>query len=275
MKERTGKPIRRSYMLENYLKEFDKLNEYQKKAVMNRDRYVILNAVVGSGKTTVLTHKVLYVNFIDNVPLEDMVVLTFTNKAAAEIMDRVSGFDEGLVEKMKYFGTFHSVARRILSEHPGLTELGYTGEFNVIDNEEAAKILTEIIEGKKLSIKYRSKLMKRIEEFKRGKHLYGVMKNEDDIGELYDLYKREKLNRDVMDFDDLIENCIKILDKPLNPKWIIVDEFQDTDERQLELISRIAGEDTNVFVIGDPNQVIYSWRTGNSNIFEKFRCLYN
>lgn len=262
-------------MQDEYLKEFERLNKYQREAVTLKDKYIILNAVVGSGKTTVLTHKVLYLNLMEGVPLEEMVVLTFTNKAANEIKERVLTFDEGLIGSMKYFGTFHSVARTILSESPKLQEMGYTSDFSIIDNTEAGQLLTDIIESKKLKIKYKAKLMKRIEEFKRGKTLYGVMKNQDDIGELYEEYGREKLKNNLMDFDDLIQNCIDILGEPLNPKWIIVDEFQDTDLRQLQMIGRLKGADTNIFVIGDPNQVIYSWRTGSDNIFNEFKRIYN
>lgn len=262
-------------MLNMYLKEFEKLNSYQREAVTLKDSYVVLNAVVGSGKTTVLTHKVLYLNQVEKVPLDEMVVLTFTNKAANEIRERVLAFDEEIKNSMKYFGTFHSVARTILSESPKIEEMGYTRDFEIIDNEEAGQMLTDIIERNRLKIKYKAKLMKRIEEFKKGKTLYGVMKNQDDIGELYEEYGREKVKNNLMDFDDLIQNCIAILDEPLNPRWIIVDEFQDTDIRQLEMIKKLMGPSTNIFVIGDPNQVIYSWRTGNDNIFCEFKKSFN
>jgi superfamily I DNA/RNA helicase len=253
------------------MKDFEKLNKYQMEAVTLMDKHVILNAVVGSGKTTVLTHKIMYLNQIKEVPFEEMIVLTFTNKAANEIRERVSAFQDEIGSDMKYFGTFHSVARTLLLESAEILEMGYTKEFDIIDNEKAAEMLVDIIERDKLKIKYKAKLMKRIEEFKKEKTLYGVMKNQDDIGELYQLYGLEKVKNNIMDFDDLIENCITILDEPLNPKWIIVDEFQDTDIRQLQMIKRLGGVDTSIFVIGDPNQVIYSWRTGNDNIFNEFK----
>lgn len=262
-------------MRELYLKEFEKLNSYQREAVTSLERYALLNAVVGSGKTTVLAHKVLYLNLVKGVPLDRMVVLTFTNKAAKEIKDRILSFGDELKEGLKYFGTFHSVARTILSESPMLEFLGYDDNFSVIDNEEAGDILTDLIEDNKLKIKYRAKLLKRIEEFKKGKHLYGVMKKDDDIGELVKLYNEEKLKQNLMDFDDLIDNCIRVLEEPLGVDWVIVDEFQDTDIRQLELIKKIAGKSTSIFAIGDPNQIIYSWRTGTTNIFQEFKKNFN
>lgn len=260
-------------MLDAYLKEFEKLNEYQKRAVTSKDKYVVLNAVVGSGKTTVLTHKVLYEHFINGTSLDDMVVLTFTNKAADEIKIRVAAFDERLNENIKYFGTFHSISRRMLLEK-NLLNLGYNKDFGIIDHDEAYEILNDIIIREKLDIKYKSKLIKRVEEFKRGKTLYGIMKYSDDIEELFNIYKEEKRKRNIMDFDDLILNAIELLEEPINPKWIIVDEFQDTDERQLKLIRKIAGSNTNIFVIGDPNQVIYSFRTGCKDIFNEFKSIY-
>lgn len=260
--------------MELYLRELEKLNEYQKKAVTSMDKYMLLNAAVGSGKTTVLVHKVLYLHFIKNVPLEEMVVLTFTKKATEEMKNRIAAFGDNLVGSMRLFGTFHSVARQILSESEILDTLGYKSNFEIIDNDEASTLLFNIMETSKLQIKYKSKLLKRIEEFKNGKSLYGVMKKSDDIEELISLYREEKIKRNIMDFDDIIENSINVLKEPLNPQWIIVDEFQDTDYRQLALIKNIAGKDTNIFCIGDPNQIIYSWRSGTENIFKEFRELY-
>lgn len=261
-------------MIDIYLKEFEKLNSYQKEAVTSNERFLLLNSAVGSGKTTVLTHRILYLHLMKKIPLENMVVLTFTNKAAKEIKDRVSCFGEELKDKMKYFGTFHSVARTILSESPRLRGIGYKEGFSVIDNEEAAKIMIKIFEREKLKIKYKAKLLKRVDEFKKGKPLYGVMKKDDDIKKLYEIYSEEKIWENLMDFDDLIEKCIEVMDMPLNPRWIIIDEFQDSDFKQLEMIRKMCGEDTGIFAIGDPNQIIYSWRTGSLNIFDEFRKIF-
>lgn len=257
-----------------YLEEFQKLNEYQKKAVTEVDSHVLLNATVGSGKTTVLVQKVLYLHFIKNVPLEEMVVLTFTKRATEEMKSRITVFGDNLIKQMKYFGTFHSVARLILNESPFLTSIDYKSDFEIIDNDAASEMLFNIISDSKLNIKYKAKLIKRIDDFKNGKFLYGIMKKSDDIEELVRLYKEEKIKRNVMDFDDIIDNCIQILREPLNPKWIIVDEFQDTDYKQLELIKGISGKDTRIFCIGDPNQIIYSWRSGTENIFKEFKKIF-
>ena len=172
---------------------------------------------------------------------------------------------------MIYFGTFHSIARKLLNSCTNLQSIGYSNDFEVIDSEESYNILKEIIEKENYDIKYKNKLKKRIDGIKDGKTLYGVMKKQDDIKKLYDSYKEEKVKRNVMDFDDLIEFSTNILDTPVNPEWIIVDEFQDTDERQVQLLKKISGDRTHIFAVGDPNQIIYSWRTGSFKIFDKFK----
>lgn len=254
--------------------QFNKLDEYQRAAVTSDEKYVLLNAAVGSGKTTVLVNKVIYLHFVRKVPLDSMVVLTFTNRAAGEIINRIAEYGSELESSLKYFGTFHSVARRILSDSPNINKLGYTYDFQIIDDMESSQMLLNLIEENKLKIKYKEKIMKRLEEHKKGKMLFGSMKKQDDIEILQDIYKKEKIKRNIMDFDDIIENCIRVLDEPINPLWIIIDEFQDTDLRQLELIKKIAGPDTSIFVIGDPNQVIYSFRNGTNKIFEAFKKAY-
>lgn len=254
----------------NYDEMFEKLNEYQKKAVMSIDKAALLDAAVGSGKTTVIVHKVLYLNIVKKVPLSGMVVLTFTNKAADEIKDRIKDISPDSEGDMIYFGTFHSVARKILNSCGNIESFGYKNDFEVIDNNESYEILREIVEKENYDIKYKNKLKKRIDGIKDGRTLYGVMKKQDDIKKLYDSYTSEKIKRNVMDFDDLINNSIRILDNPINPEWIIVDEFQDTDEKQLKLLEKISGDRTHIFAVGDPNQIIYSWRTGNFKVFDKF-----
>lgn len=246
---------------------------------MSEDKYVLINAAVGSGKTTVLIHKILYLHIIKRIPLEEIVVLTFTNRATKEMKERLFSFKEELKGSIKYIGTFHSVAKIILNEEPALCELGYCKDFEILDNDNASEMLIQIIEQKKLKIKYKAKLMKRVEEFKNGKPLYGVMKNNDDIEELVKFYNEKKLEDNVMDFDDIIDNCVKLQyklnRKLIKPKWIIIDEFQDTDLLQLEMINGICDEETKIFCVGDPNQIIYSWRTGAENIFKEFKRLYD
>jgi DNA helicase-2/ATP-dependent DNA helicase PcrA len=257
-------------------KPLELLNEYQKQAVVCNDKALLVNAGVGSGKTTVLVHKILYLHHVRKVSVSDMVVLTFTNKAAEEIKERVfaSGLSSG--EELHYFGTFHSVARHLLMEVLPVEKLGYTREFSILDDNGLLEMLEGIIKRNNLKIKYIKRLEKRFIEYKDGKRLYGNMKHDDDIDRLVELVEEEKLKRNLMDFDDLIENCGKLLKMGyFKPSWVIIDEFQDTDSSQLLMVDGLIGEDTHVFAVGDPNQIIYSWRGSRQDIFEIFKEKYD
>lgn len=257
---------------------FDLLNEYQRNAVKSDDKYLLLNACVGSGKTTVLANKVLYLFQVKKVKLSDMVVFTFTNKAAGEIKERVISLAKDGInsDDLNFFGTFHSVARQLLSTVLPVEGLGFTKNFTVIDRNELEELYESVINEHKLDIKYKKRIDKRVEYYRRGKLLYGNMKNEDEIDKLIDIIREEKIKRNVMDFDDLIENAVKLLKYgDFKPLWVIVDEFQDTDGYQLEMIDGLVGCDTHIFAVGDPNQIIYSWRGSSSNIFEIFKQKYN
>lgn len=263
--------------MDDILKEFSRLNSFQKMAANSEEKYVALKAAVGSGKTTVIINRVLYLHYIKKVPLDEMMIVTFTNKAADEIKERIKKY---ISEDINYIGTFHSIAAKILREKIRIEDFGYTKDFKIISYQEAGDILNRIIEEGKLKVKYKSKLQKRIEEFKNGNILYGNMKNEDDIKKLYEMYSEVKKKENLMDYDDLIINCIEFLKECLNIKYIIIDEFQDTDFMQYELIKKIASNTSSIFVVGDPNQTIYSFRTGSSDIFDRFirefdACIYD
>ena len=253
------------------------LNEYQKKAVLDESKYAIVKAQVGSGKTTVLISKIFHLYKNLNVSFEDMVVLTFTNKAANEIKERVKAFDNTIEEsKMNLFGTFHSVALKLLRDVLKVEELQYKADFTVIDPEEVIELSQQIITDNKLNVKYKKHLNKRLDQLKNGQLLYSAMKNNDDIENLANLLKEEKVKLNKMDFDDLIDNANMLLGKnTYKVKYIIVDEFQDCNEAQLNLIKGLSNEKTNIFVVGDPNQLIYSWRGSRLNLFDEFKKEYN
>lgn len=257
-------------MIKDFNVEFQKLNDYQQKALKYNSGHVLLKAAVGSGKTTVITGKVLYL--IENLKLDlkDIMLITFTNRAAAEIKDRLAAF-LGMEETDNgYVGTFHSVGKRLLEESSYIEELGYSHGFEILDTEASFELMQRLIDENSLLIKYKNKLKKRLEEYKNGKKLFGVMKKGDDIDELYRLYCDEKKRINVMDFDDIIDNVIRLPEYPIKPKWLLVDEFQDTDDRQYRMIKRFADKGAKVFAVGDPYQTIYSWRTGVTNISERF-----
>ncbi|MGE5676742.1 MAG: ATP-dependent helicase [Pseudomonadota bacterium] len=258
-------------------KYLESLNEYQRAAVIDNSRVLLVNAQVGSGKTTVLIHKILYLHFVRGVPLESMVVLTFSNKAALEIKARIREKNKDIgEEELRFFGTFHGVCRTLLSSVLPVEKLGYTSGFSIYDAEAMPELYERVMNENKLSIKYRNKLKKRIEQYRQGKLLYGNMKQDDDLSDFIRLLASEKKRCNAMEFDDLIENTIELLgENAFVPEWIIIDEFQDSDERQLELIERMKGDRTRVFAVGDPNQVIYTWRGSRKDIFSEFRRKYN
>ncbi|NLC26775.1 MAG: ATP-dependent helicase, partial [Fastidiosipila sp.] len=253
------------------------LNDYQIQAVLDDSPACLVNAQVGSGKTTVLIAKVFYLNKVKEVSFKDMIVLTFTNKAANEIKERIKNFDESVDEKeMPYFGTFHSVALKMMRTILPVEELGYTQDFSVIDPDEEAEIAERLISTNGIRIKYESKLRRRLELAEQGKFLYANMKYEDDIQTLIKWLQEDKIQQNKMSFNDLINNA-KILAKKAayRPQWIIIDEFQDSNEMQLEFIRALAGNQTKIFTVGDPNQIIYSWRGSIQNVFSSFKNEFN
>jgi DNA helicase II / ATP-dependent DNA helicase PcrA len=253
-----------------------KLNTHQRQAVLDESRVTLVNANVGSGKTTVLIAKVLYQHLYRHVPLKDMVVLTFTNKAAKEIKDRMTAAEPEIGNiDMPWFGTFHSTAMRMLQTILPVERLGYTAAFTILDPDELPEIATRLIAEHGLCIKHQKKLEKRLEAYQLGQPLYGAMKNTDDIGRLWELITQEKIRQNKMDFDDLIRNAARLLQGGTGlSQWVIVDEFQDCDRLQLEFIKALLSDDTKLFAVGDPNQIIYSWRGSNRNIFTEFKKDY-
>lgn len=249
-----------------------RLNRYQRQAVLDESPAALVNANVGSGKTTVLISKVFYQHMVLQVPLKEMVVLTFTNKAANEIRERMIAADPQVKEEdMPWFGTFHSVAMRMLQTVLPVETLRYTKSFTVLDPDELNEMAERLITEHGFKIKYRSKLSKRLEAFAAGQLLYGVMKQADDIAKLWDCIIGEKVAQNKMDFDDLIRNAAQLLNCcDFAPKWVIVDEFQDCDSLQLEFIRATMSAGTKLFAVGDPNQIIYSWRGSSKNIFTGF-----
>ncbi|MBM7572753.1 ATP-dependent helicase [Aquibacillus albus] len=254
-----------------------KLNNYQKDAVLDNSPALLLNAHVGSGKTTVLISKVMYLRFVKAIDLKDMVVLTFTNKAAKEIKDRIKTENSEIKDKdMPYFGTFHHVASKLLSQSLPVEDIGYTSDFTIMDPDELMEMAYRLMIEHRFNIKFKNKLPNRIEAIKNGITLYGNMKREDDMAALWECMVEEKQKQNKMDFDDLIINATKLLKIGLfTPKWIIIDEFQDCNAAQLAFMKEMCGTDTKLFVVGDPNQIIYSWRGSEKNIFTTFKQTYD
>ena len=256
---------------ENYTQQLQRLNEYQKAAVFDESSACLVNANVGSGKTTVLITKVMYLHYEKQIPYEQMVVLTFTNKAADEIKERLYALEPEITEEQLWgFGTFHSVCLTMLKKMLSVEKLGYTKEFMVMDPDEELEMAEQLILTYQLKIKYKNRLKKRLEQ-KSSKY-------QDDIEKLKALLKEEKRRQDKMTFDELLENAcnlVKMSEQKMDDiSWIIVDEVQDSDEKQLELIDCLKKPQTCFFAVGDPNQVIYSWRGSAFHIFYQLKTKY-
>ena len=251
-------------------KDWEKLNEYQKEAVLDDSPACVVNANVGSGKTTVLIAKVLYLYLEKKVPLEDMLVLTFTNKAAQEILSRLLLREPELSpEQRAGFGTFHSVALRLLKEKLPVEKAGWDRDFSVMEPEEETELAQRIIKEEKLNIKYKNRLKKRLEqEYKAYLEGREVSRYGDDLFRLYPLLKQEKQRENKMSFSDLLLVSTELIkEEGFHPAWVIADEIQDSDNLQLGFLEALVGEETRVFAVGDPNQVIYSWRGSSDSTF--------
>jgi DNA helicase-2/ATP-dependent DNA helicase PcrA len=253
----------------HYEKELDKLNENQREAVYDESNACVVNANVGSGKTTVLISKIIYLHQVKHIDYRDMVVLTFTNKAANEIKERLFLFENNLnTEELQCFGTFHSVALHFLRNLLPIEQLGYSKDFWVIEPEEELDIALQIIHDEKLIIKYKNRLKKRLEQEQ-------VSRYQDDLIKLKELLQEEKIKQNKMSFSDLLINVSHLLkDQYIAPEWIIIDEVQDSDKMQLDFIDALKKNNTKIFAVGDPNQVIYSWRGSSLNVFYTLKEKY-
>ncbi|KNZ42308.1 ATP-dependent helicase [Acetobacterium bakii] len=259
-------------------KELEKLNNYQKDAVLDDSGVCIVKAQVGSGKTTVLIAKIVYLHQAKKIRYRDMIVLTFTNKAANEIKARLLRADDSIcTDDLAGFGTFHSVALHFLKDVLPVQDLGYTRDFLVIAPDEELDIALGIIREKKLTVKYKNRLKKRLEQATAiTDEAQKVSPYQDDIFTLVELLRAEKISQNKMAFADLIQNATALLtNDQQKPRWIIIDEVQDSDQLQLEFINRLKGSETRLFAVGDPNQIIYSWRGSTLNVFAALREQYD
>lgn len=265
-------------------REWERLNPYQREAVTDENKACLVSANVGSGKTTVLTAKILYLHEVKHVSYRDMVVLTFTNKAASEIRERLVRADLSVTpEETENFGTFHGVALGLLKKRLPVETLGYTKDFMVMEPDEELELAHALIAEKKLKIKYKNRLRKRLAAAERVSAAgdSGVAGRQDDLEILAGLLTEEKLRRNKMTFSDLMKNACLLMakeegeeERSADIQWVIVDEVQDCDGKQLEFIDCFMAEGAKLFAVGDPNQVIYSWRGSAFHLFYTLKTRY-
>ena len=262
------------------LKYLDELNAPQREAVLHKDGPVMIIAGAGSGKTKVLTTRITHLMAHHQVDSFNILALTFTNKAAAEMKERVEKTLGNSEARNLYIGTFHSVFARILrSEAP---KLGYPSNFTIYDTDDAKNVVKTVINEMGLDDKqYKPNAMyNRISAAKNG--LIGPVEYANDgmlqqedaranrpmLAQIYDAYCKRCFKNGAMDFDDLLfkmylllKNFPEALSKYQHKfKYILIDEYQDTNPAQYEIIKLLGAMHENVCVVGDDAQSIYSFR---------------
>lgn len=263
----------------------DSLNNRQKEAVVNTDGPMLILAGAGSGKTKVLTTKVAYLIEEKNIDPNNILAITFTNKAAKEMKERIFKL-EGNSAFYIQISTFHSFGLKILKENCEL--LGYEKNFTILDSDDSLSIIKKIM--KELNIdanKYNPKAIKNVisnnknEIIDPEKYSLCVNTDFDEIAlEVYRKYEKSLKINNAVDFDDLLILPLKLFNN--NPgvlqkyqekyKYVFIDEYQDTNEPQYILSKMISAKYKNITVVGDADQAIFTWRGANyKNIlnFEK------
>lgn len=244
-----------------------KINLKQLQAITTNSQYVRVVAGAGSGKTFVLTKRIIHLIKDLNIDEQNILVLTFTNKACQEIRKRV---EKETNRSIKIF-TFHSFCLFFLSYE--MYNLWPKNDFKILDQDDKKKILSEI-KGK-LHEEFPQDYSKDIEKnILNESYFFEKYKDNYKYKEIIDEYEKVKKSKNALDFDDLILKTIYIMQNypSVKKKWIkkfkyiLVDEFQDTDDFQFELIKEFCNNETSFYVVGDPDQTIYGWRGAKQEI---------
>lgn len=259
--------------------DINTLNDKQREALLATEGPLLILAGAGSGKTKVVTSKIAYLIEKLNVPSWKILAITFTNKAAKEMKDRVQKLIDRDISSM-WIGTFHSICVRILRRN--IERIGYNGNFTIYDRDDQITVVKEAIA--ELSIdrdiykpraiindisNIKSEGISPIEYIEANKDNFF----KENLGKIYDLYEKKLRKNNALDFDDLLIKTVDILKSEEDVRdfyrdkfeYIFVDEYQDTNKIQYELIKLIAGTKPNLTVVGDNDQSIYKWRGADIN----------
>ena len=255
--------------------ELEGLNERQKEAVITTEGPVLVIAGAGSGKTKVLTTRIAYLIENKKVNSENILAITFTNKAAKEMKDRVSNILKRDVRRM-HISTFHSFGVEILREYGYLVNIDKN--FTILDSDDSLKVIKIIIDDMNLNKTISPKHVKEVissyknklvlpEEAEKNTYTF----EEKQIVDIYEKYNKKLYNSNSVDFDDLLLIPYLILDKynalledfQEKYKYILIDEYQDTNDAQYFLVKMLSAKYKNLFVVGDSDQSIYSFRGAN------------
>jgi DNA helicase-2/ATP-dependent DNA helicase PcrA len=252
------------------MKLIHNLNPHQKEAVLHGEGPLLILAGAGSGKTRVIVHRIVHLIRKQRVSPRNILAVTFTNKAAAEMKERVEKLLAG--GEVPLISTFHSTCVRILRRE--IHHLGYTANFAIYDDKDAERVLKDIIRERNLDEKKFTPRMfsSAIDECKNaGKGPEDLPAGDpvsDTIARVYAAYQERLQRCNALDFGDLIMLTVRLFES--HPEildhyrerfqWILVDEYQDTNPIQYRLVRLLAGERMNLCVVGDDDQSIYRWR---------------
>ena len=269
----------------NYLKN---LNSNQKKAVLNLDGPCLIVAGAGSGKTKVLTTKVAHIVKKGKALPNQILCVTFTNKAAKEMKDRVSKILSNQDTGLPWFGTFHSICAKILRKHASAVNL--SSNFTIIDQDDQVKLIKNICKAENIDIKEVSPkyVLSIIDKWKnKGFIPTKVILNKKNFNEsgilkIYKIYQQKLLDLNACDFGDLIMHTVIIFEKNKdilsiysnNFKYMLVDEYQDTNFIQNKWLNLLTHKFKNICCVGDDDQSIYSWRGAEIKNFLNFKHEY-
>jgi len=266
----------------------DNLNKPQKEAVLHLDGPLLIVAGAGSGKTKVLTSRIAHIIKEKKAFPNQILSVTFTNKAAKEMQNRVSKILGSAAIGLSWLGTFHSICAKLLRKHA--TAANLNSNFTIIDTDDQTRLIKNICKAENIDIKQLAPrfILAIIDRWKnKGYYPSEVIINKKDIYEktilpLYKIYQQKLTDLNSCDFGDLILHTVKILENypdirqiySNNFKYILVDEYQDTNFIQSKWLSLLSEKNKNLCCVGDDDQSIYSWRGAEIKNFLEFDQVY-
>ncbi len=274
--------------MNNIDKLIENLNEEQKSAVLSTEGPNLIVAGAGSGKTRVLTTRLIHLLNQKKAWPNQILCVTFTNKAAKEMQNRVIKNLKGSSNSIPWLGTFHSISVKFLRRHA--EALGYKSNFTILDTDDQKKLIRNIVKAEDLDAKKFSPqlIIYHIDQWKNKGLLPSDVKIEkknsiiSSILKVYKIYQEKTKDLNAFDFGDLILFCVKLFEEHMdirqiyqnNFKYILVDEFQDTNFIQNKWLNLLVNENQNICCVGDDDQSIYSWRGAEIKNFLTFDKLY-
>ncbi len=264
------------------------LNDAQKEAVLHLDGPLLIVAGAGSGKTKVLTSRIANIIKEKKAFPNQILAVTFTNKAAKEMQNRVSKILGSTAVGLSWLGTFHSICAKLLRKHASAANLN--SNFTIVDTDDQIRLIKNICKAENIDIKQLSPrfILAIIDRWKnKGFYPNEVVINKKDLYEktilpLYKIYQKKLIDLNSCDFGDLILHAVKILEfnsdireiYSKNFKYILVDEYQDTNFIQSKWLKLLAEKNKNICCVGDDDQSIYSWRGAEIKNFLEFDQVY-